>query len=59
MPPAPTPPGSAPPASDGLPQIPPVGRSVAPFNQTPTSALIEADDGNASSKKGPRPMSMD
>lgn len=59
LPPAPTPPGSTPPAIAGLPQIPPVGRSIAPFNQTPTSALIEADDKNPPEKKGPRPMSMD
>jgi len=64
VPPAPVPPGTpapTPPTSaSGLPQIPPMGRSVAPFNQTPTSALSQADDEQpVAPKKTPRPMSME
>lgn len=61
QPPMPAPPGAPIPLTGhtgALPSIPPVGRSIAPFNQTPTSALQQADE-DSKQRKAPRPMSLD
>lgn len=54
-PPAPSAPG-APAPIDGLPTIPPVGRSIAPPNQSPTTALSSAESAEPKKISTPTPM---